>query len=124
MTNRAIIAIGSNIDAQNNINQAIRILGLEFNIIRKAPFLTTQPIGDIPQDDFINSAISLDTHLPMDALKLRLKSVEDQLGRDRSRPKYGPREIDLDVLAWNGAIVDDDYYSRDFLQTLYLILNQ
>ena len=122
MTNQAMIAIGSNIDAQNNINQAIKILGHEFTIVKEAPFLTTRPIGDIPQDDFINSAICVETHLSQDELNRWLKSVEDQLGRDRSRPKFGPREIDLDVLAWNGTIVDEDYYTRDFLQTLYSFL--
>jgi 2-amino-4-hydroxy-6-hydroxymethyldihydropteridine diphosphokinase len=44
--------------------------------------------------------------------------IEDKLGRDRSRPKFGPREIDLDVLMFDGEIVDEDYYTRDFLQIL------
>jgi 2-amino-4-hydroxy-6-hydroxymethyldihydropteridine diphosphokinase len=44
--------------------------------------------------------------------------MEDILGRNRSRPKFGPREIDLDILVWNDEIVDEDYYHRDFLQQL------
>ena len=45
-----------------------------------------------------------------------MKQVEDQLGRDREAPRFGPRSIDLDILTWNGKIVDDDVYDRYFLQ--------
>jgi 2-amino-4-hydroxy-6-hydroxymethyldihydropteridine diphosphokinase len=38
------------------------------------------------------------------------------MGRDRTIPKFGPRNIDLDIVVWNGTIVDEDYYTRDFLQ--------
>jgi len=38
------------------------------------------------------------------------------MGRDRSQEKFGPRNIDLDILIWNNAIVDPDYYTRDFLR--------
>ena len=44
------------------------------------------------------------------------KKIEDKMGRDRTAPKFGPRNIDLDIVVWNGEIVDDDYYTRDFLQ--------
>ena len=49
-------------------------------------------------------------------LKKKLKGIEDQLGRDRSAAKFGPRCIDLDIIVWNGEIVDRDYYTRDFLR--------
>jgi 2-amino-4-hydroxy-6-hydroxymethyldihydropteridine diphosphokinase len=42
--------------------------------------------------------------------------LEDWMGRDRSQKKFGPRNIDLDILIWNDAIVDPDYYTRDFLR--------
>jgi 7,8-dihydro-6-hydroxymethylpterin-pyrophosphokinase len=38
------------------------------------------------------------------------------MGRDRSQKKFGPRNIDLDVLTWNGEIVDPDYYTREYLR--------
>ncbi|HKI88902.1 MAG TPA: 2-amino-4-hydroxy-6-hydroxymethyldihydropteridine diphosphokinase, partial [Draconibacterium sp.] len=49
-------------------------------------------------------------------LTRELKKIEDELGRDRTVPKFGPRTIDLDIVVWNGKIVDKDYYTRDFLQ--------
>jgi len=38
------------------------------------------------------------------------------MGRDRSQKKFGPRNIDLDILIWNNVVVDQDYYTRSFLR--------
>ena len=45
-----------------------------------------------------------------------LKKIEDRLKRDRTQPRFGPRTIDLDVVVWNGKVVDRDYYTREFLK--------
>jgi len=47
-----------------------------------------------------------------------LKGVEDRLKRDRNSPKFGPRTIDLDIVVWDGTIVDQEYYTRDFLKAV------
>jgi len=78
--------------------------------------LRTKPIGNEHQPDFTNGAVKIRTDLDRDALNLLLKRIEDEMGRDRSVPKFGPRTIDLDIVVWNGEIVDEDYYTRDFLQ--------
>lgn len=122
MANNAIISIGSNINAEPNIAKSIDLLGLNATVVCLAPHLTTEPIGITDQPAFVNTAVAIDTDLELADLVVFLKKIEDQLGRDRTRPKFGPREIDLDVLAWNGQIIDDDYYHRPFLQRLYAFL--
>jgi 2-amino-4-hydroxy-6-hydroxymethyldihydropteridine diphosphokinase len=54
--------------------------------------------------------------MSLETLSLYLKMLEDLMGRDRSQEKFGPRNIDLDILIWNNTIVDPDYYTRDFLR--------
>lgn len=118
MSNQAVISIGSNIDAELNIPKALKHLSTFLTIVRQVPFITTTPIGITNQPDFTNGAILCKTSLDMDQLVRQLKTTEDILGRDRTREKYGPREIDLDVVTWNGQIVDQDYYSRTFLKKM------
>lgn len=118
MENNAIISIGSNIDADCNIDRALTLIAHASTLLARAPRLATKPIGITDQADFVNTAVKVTTPLPMDGFKAFLKSVEDKVGRDRTRPKYGPREIDLDILEWNGKIVDDDFWQREFLQIL------
>jgi 2-amino-4-hydroxy-6-hydroxymethyldihydropteridine diphosphokinase len=76
----------------------------------------TQPIGISGQPEYTNGAVRIRTEMDMEALRLYLKNLEDRMGRDRSQPRFGPRNIDLDLLIWNDAVVDDDYYTRDFLR--------
>lgn len=114
--NDAIIGIGSNIDAEINISHALNILKQAFEVIRVSSLTKTEPIGITNQPDFTNGAVRLNTELNLEQLTVYLKNIEDKMGRDRSGPKFGPRCIDLDIVVWNNEIIDDDYYTRDFLQ--------
>lgn len=116
MINSVIIGIGSNINAEENISKMLEILALHMDVLRVSTMLKTKPIGIEDQPDFTNGAVKIQTSLDEKELNRLLKKIEDQLGRDRSAPKFGPRTIDLDIVVWNGEIVDKDYYTRDFLQ--------
>jgi 2-amino-4-hydroxy-6-hydroxymethyldihydropteridine diphosphokinase len=113
--NRAVIGIGSNIDPETNIVKAKRILENEQTLIRESSFTKTKPVGNALQPDFINGALLIESTLTFHELKTYLREVENRLGRIRTADKYSPRTVDLDIVVWNGTIVDDDYYSRDFL---------
>ncbi|MFA6126274.1 MAG: 2-amino-4-hydroxy-6-hydroxymethyldihydropteridine diphosphokinase [Bacteroidales bacterium] len=114
--NTCIIGIGSNIDAVANIKEMLEILGSRVKIIKTSSFIKTKPIGITQQPDFTNGAVKIETPLSQEELKNMLISIEDQLGRNRQLPKFGPRTMDLDIVTWNGEIVDDDYYTRSFLR--------
>lgn len=114
--NVCIIGIGSNIEAESNIPKVLEILQKQVEVLRVSQLIKTKPIGIVDQPDFTNGAVKIKTKLNITELNLLLKGIEDQMGRDRTNPKFGPRCIDLDIAAWNGEIVDKDYYTRDFLQ--------
>ncbi len=114
--NVVIIGIGSNIDAEENIDSMLKILRQSVKVVRISSFVKTKPIGIENQPEFTNGAVKVETSLDFEFLNAMLKKIEDKLGRDRSVHKYGPRTIDLDVVVWNGEVVDEDYYSRDFLK--------
>ncbi len=116
--NRAVIGLGSNIDASANMDRAVELLKEQFSVVKVSRWMQTQPIGITNQPIFFNGALVLETTLELNLLETALKDIENRMGRDRTRPKFGPREIDLDVILWNGKVVDEDYYTRDFLQIL------
>ena len=115
-TNECIIGIGSNINPEKNIAEALEILKQETNVSKTSAWVKTAPIGIVSQDDFVNGAVKVRTAMSREAFKNYLKNLENRLGRDRSLPKFGPRVIDLDIIVWNSKIVDDDYYTRDFVR--------
>ncbi|WP_439185592.1 2-amino-4-hydroxy-6-hydroxymethyldihydropteridine diphosphokinase [Carboxylicivirga taeanensis] len=114
----AVIGVGSNINAQENISLALKELRQHVEILKVSEWLQTKPIGITDQADFFNGAVLVKVQAPFDILNRQLKQIEDKLGRDRSRPKYGPREIDLDIIVFDNEVRDDDFYTRDFLQAL------
>ena len=116
MPHEVVISLGSNIDPEANLEQAVQELKSRFKVSKRSQWIRTKPIGIQDQPDFYNGALLMETELEQQSLKKELKRIEDIMGRDRSLPKFGPRTIDLDILIWNKKVVDEDYYERDFLR--------
>ena len=123
LMNRLIIGVGSNIDPVSHISGARAALARDHTLVAESHLVRTEPIGITDQASFTNGAFLVETALERPQMESYLKELEDQLGRDRSRPRFGPRTIDLDIVAWNGRVVDDDYYTRDFLRDAALSLS-
>jgi 2-amino-4-hydroxy-6-hydroxymethyldihydropteridine diphosphokinase len=111
-----VIGVGSNIEPERNIARARDILAAEHDLLSESTLVRTAPIGYADQPDFLNGAILVRTRLDRRRFVASLKNIESRLGRIRTANKYGPRTIDLDLVVWNGTIVDDDYAARDFLR--------
>lgn len=115
--NDCIIGIGSNIRAELNIQEMLQLLTKDVEIVQVSKMIQTKPIGIANQSDYTNGAVLIRTELDLEALTSYLKQLEIRMGRDRGQTKYGPRNIDLDILIWNNTVVDPDYYTRDFLRS-------
>ena len=111
-----IIGIGSNIEPEQNIAAALFFLRQEHELTSVSALIKTSPIGISEQPDFLNGAAKILTALELTEFQSYLKDVEDRLKRDRTAPKFGPRTIDLDIVIWDGEIIDPDYYIRNFLR--------
>lgn len=114
--NTCVVGIGSNIQPEENIREALRILEGEQTLLSVSAMVETEPIGVTAQPAFINGAVKVSTSMEQEEFSVYLKNIEDRLKRDRTQPRFGPRTIDLDVVVWNGKVVDRDYYTRQFLK--------
>lgn len=112
-----IIGIGSNIEPEQNIAAALFLLRQEQELISVSSLIKTSPVGIAEQPDFLNGAAKVLTTMEITEFQSYLKDIEDRLKRDRTAPKFGSRTIDLDIVKWDGEIIDQDYYKRDFLKT-------
>lgn len=100
------IALGSNLgDRKANLRQAIASLAPEVRVLRRSPAYETEPWGYKEQPAFLNQVVEAETELEPGPLLTRLKAIERQLGR-RTRFRYGPREIDLDLLFYDDRVID------------------
>jgi 2-amino-4-hydroxy-6-hydroxymethyldihydropteridine diphosphokinase len=97
-------------DAPRTLEAAIRALAaLPGSRLRGVSRLyATAPVGVIDQPGFHNAVVALDVPAGPDAgtgataLLVALKSLERAFGR-RERKRWGPRELDLDLLVFGRA---------------------
>ncbi|MFA9408419.1 MAG: 2-amino-4-hydroxy-6-hydroxymethyldihydropteridine diphosphokinase [Candidatus Dadabacteria bacterium] len=113
--NKVVIGVGSNIDPETNINQAKEVIAKAHNLKKVSSFIETEPIGCENQTNFLNGALLIETEMDTPTLKAWLKNLEKELGRIKSENKNGPRTVDLDIIVWNGEVVDNEVYEREFL---------
>ena len=105
---RAYIGFGSNIgDRFAYINQALRWLleADEVSLIQISSLYETEPVGNEEQDWFLNGVIAIETHLLPHPLLGLLRKIEKRIGRAQ-RTRWGPREIDLDLLIYEGCCIN------------------
>lgn len=120
--NRAVIGVGSNVEPERHVPAARRHIAQRHVVLAASPFVRTRPVGRVDQPDFTNGALLVETALDRERLRGDLKIIEALLGRQRGEDRYGPRTIDLDIVVWNGRIVDPDFYTRGFLRQAVMAL--
>jgi len=106
-----IISLGSNIEKERHLPEAIRLLRRHRRIeVRKVSrFFESAPVGG-PQDapEFFNAALVACTDLPPNELREELRHIEDVLGRQRTEDPNAPRTIDLDIAYYGDLQVQFD----------------
>jgi 2-amino-4-hydroxy-6-hydroxymethyldihydropteridine diphosphokinase len=107
----ALLALGGNIgDVRATFERAIALLcaGDAVRLLARSSDYRTPPWGVTDQPPFINAVIIVATTLTARALLMRALDVERTLGRERSQERHwGPRRIDIDILAYDDLVVDE-----------------
>jgi 2-amino-4-hydroxy-6-hydroxymethyldihydropteridine diphosphokinase len=104
----AFVALGANIaDRESSLTEAIRRLqaDAELEVRRVSKVYETAPVGFTDQPSFLNMAVCISTDLDPVALLRRLLAIEQEMGRVRD-VRWGPRNIDLDLLVYGDAFME------------------
>ena len=95
-----VIALGANLgDAARTLQAAVDDLGDAVREVRRAPFVTTEPVGGPDQPRYTNSVLVATTSLSPGELLERLHAVEARHGRVRE-VRWGARTLDLDLVQY------------------------
>jgi 2-amino-4-hydroxy-6-hydroxymethyldihydropteridine diphosphokinase len=106
----ACLLLGSNIEPERNLLKAIDLLKQQVKLLRSSSAWQTPPIGS-EGPDFLNLAIIIATSLSATELKEKvLRPLEAQLGRVRTADKNSPRPIDLDIILFDGQLLDPELF--------------
>lgn len=103
---QALIGAGANLgDRRATLANALEKLRVQPGVmaVTRSAFYETDPVGVLDQPAFLNLAAGIETTLSPEALMTALLDIEQQLGRVRT-VRWGPRTIDLDLLAFEGEV--------------------
>ena len=106
---RAHVALGSNLgDRRATLERAVELLDSHpgVQVVASSTLRETEPWGPVEQPPFLNGVVAVDTRLDPRALLDVLLGIEETLGRVRAE-RWGPRTIDLDLLLYGDAVVDE-----------------
>lgn len=106
----SFIGLGANIgDPAETFARAAAAMRTIGSVLGVSSLYQSAPRDVLEQPEFFNAVVELETDLAPRQLLVELKSLELQLGRDPHGSRYGPRLIDLDILAIQGkCLVDED----------------
>lgn len=105
MSARVYVSLGSNVDREVKIRQAVAMLRVHFDGIELSPVYDSAAVG-FDGSDFLNLVAGFDTELGVEDVASIFRDIEDRLGRDRSLPKFASRPIDLDILIYDDLVLD------------------
>jgi 2-amino-4-hydroxy-6-hydroxymethyldihydropteridine diphosphokinase len=108
----ALMGLGGNVgDVRATLDHAIARLcdSDDIRLLARSANYMTPPWGVEDQPPFVNLCIAVETSLPPHALLARALAVERAFGRDRaSERRWGPRTLDIDLLAYDDVVIDDE----------------
>ena len=106
------LSLGSNLgDKEGNILRAYALIEQRIgHIVRKSSLHRTEPWGFESSNDFLNSAIAIETSLTPRELLTETQRIEREIGRTAKTSadgSYQDRLIDIDILIYNDLIIDE-----------------
>src|SRR6187455_1620807 len=100
---RAYLSLGSNVDPERHLTQALAELDAKFGGVVASRFLRTPAVGfDGP--DFLNAAAIVETDLGIVELDAWLHALEDAHGRRRDVPRFSDRPLDIDIVFYDDLV--------------------
>ena len=102
------LGLGANLgDRRGNLSAALRGIEPAVRVDAVSSLYETAPVGPQDQPAYYNAACRGATSMTPRALLDHVKAVERELGRSEG-PRWGPREIDIDILLFGIEVVEEE----------------
>jgi 2-amino-4-hydroxy-6-hydroxymethyldihydropteridine diphosphokinase len=106
--NNVFLLLGSNLgDRKLFLQQAILHIAYDIAPTQKiSSVYETQSWGKTDEPDYLNMVVELETELSAQTILDKILAIEQVMGRVREE-KWGSRIIDIDILYYNDAIINE-----------------
>ena len=108
MSQKTYLILGGNVgDSMEYLRCGIELLGsMAGKIISVSSVYESEPWGFEHPQWFLNQAVELETSLTPLMLLEKIKTIEKQLGRQRTNNGYQARTVDIDILLYDNIIIN------------------
>lgn len=103
MSTTIYLSLGSNVSPERNLRLAHRELLQRFGPLRCSQVYRNAPVG-FAGDDFLNLVVEASTKMDPESINAHLEVIHDVAGRKRGSERFGPRELDIDLLMYGDVI--------------------
>lgn len=102
------LLLGSNLgDRKAYLQRAIDLIEIELGVVaQKSSIYETEAWGKTDEPNYLNQVIQVETQLSARRVLEKILQVETRMGRVREE-KWGSRIIDIDILFYGQAIIDE-----------------
>lgn len=102
----AYLGIGSNLDAEENIQLAVRELRDRFSVQKISTVYRSKALG-FEGEDFLNAVVCIETERTPRDLCAQLEQIHELAGRRRQPEKFIARTLDIDLLLYDQLVVKE-----------------
>ncbi len=114
--NNVVISIGSNCpEREREVEKSIRFLSEKLDGVRASDCYST-PASNGKDADYLNAVLVATTDYSRERVVSLLKLYEVANGRTALSKQEGIIPIDLDLVMWNGAVVRQNDFDKDYFQ--------
>lgn len=115
VNHQVCLSLGSNIEAKANILKAVELLKEQLTILMVSSVWESAS-ADCCYPDFLNLSMLVSTSLEARPLKQQLlRPLEARMGRVRTADKNAARPIDIDIILYDGKVLDPDLWRQVYL---------
>jgi 2-amino-4-hydroxy-6-hydroxymethyldihydropteridine diphosphokinase len=120
---RVFVGIGSNIDREASVRGGVEALRQHYGEVQLSSVYESEAVG-FEGDPFYNLVAAFDTDEDVDTVVARLGEIETQHGRMRHGERFVSRTLDLDLLLYGDAILQQEKYHvpRDEIEHYAFVL--
>ncbi len=103
---RVYVSVGSNIERERYVRSGVTALRERFGVLVLSRVYESEAVGFIG-DHFFNLVVGFDSEEPVREVADALREIERRHGRDRRVPRFSSRTLDLDLLLYGDAIIEE-----------------
>lgn len=100
------VGVGSNVERERHILKGLEALRSRFGSLRVSPVYESAAVG-FKGSPFLNLVAAFQTERRLRELLADLRGIEQACGRDPAVSKFAPRPLDLDLLLYGDAVLDE-----------------